>query len=338
MKFESFTAYRNAWDSSDKIDPPVPLNIDLELAALCNLSCGSCSWGEAEFSTNMLHPANDGHAKKRLMPTEMAMRLIDESDDMGVPAIKLNFKGESTLHRDFTKIAEYAATKNFHEILLNTNGNCSEKAIDGMMSCTKVMVSLDAVDPELYPRVRTGGDYKTVIRTISELIRRKHKNLWIRRVVGILNKDEDFVSGVKTMFGKDVKVSEHFAFDRNKDFKVSVHGDNTAQWERQYCTYPSVRLIVTAYGYILPCCIMWGDEYVIGEYPGMSLAEAWKSSKLLFLRDSLRKNNLKNAPEICKNCTSFMAFKRPERRFVQDVEGKANLDSVNTKTECLSHS
>lgn len=323
--FKTYQEYRNAWSNAYQKDPEVPLNLDLELAALCNLACGSCSWGESDFAKGMLSPAPDGKSKKRLMPTDMAMRLIDEAAGMGVPAIKLNYKGESTLHRDFTTIAKHAASKGFHEVLLNTNGNCPPSAIEGMMACTKVMVSLDSTDPAIYPKVRIGGNYETAVGTIRELIKRGHPNLWVRRVVGALNKGEDFVSRAKEMFGADTKISEHFAFDRNKDFKASIHGDNPEDWERAYCGYVSQRLIITAYGLILPCCIMWGDEYVIGEYPTMSLVDAWASDRRKNLAKTLRANDLQNAPDICKKCTSFMAYKRPERAYVQDVEGRAKM-------------
>ena len=147
----------------------------------------------------------------------------------------------------------------------------------------------------------------------------------MRRVIGVLNKDEPFVDNVKAMFGADTRVSEHFAFDRNREMKVSVHDSDVGAWGRQYCGYPSQRLIVTASGQILPCCIMWADEYPIGTYPKMSLLEAWKSPRLADLRKTLRENRIAEAPAICKNCTSFMAYKRPERAFVQDVEGKAKI-------------
>lgn len=329
MIYQSKEYYRKDWDAAFTFDPSVPLNLDIELAALCNLACPSCSWGESEFAASMTALDWDGLPKKRIMPTDMAIRLIDEAAAIGIPAVKLNYKGESTLHRDFAKIAKHAHdTGAFHEILLNTNGNCGQKAWDGFQYFTRVMVSLDTLRPDLYDKIRFGGNIERALDTIWYLKQNKHPDFWVRRVIGVLNKDEPFVENVHRMFGPGIRVSEHYAFDRNKDTKVSVHEGDIGQWERQYCGYPSQRLIVTAAGVILPCCIMWGDEYPIGRWPELSLIQAWQSDTLKDLRKTLRANDIKNAPDICKNCTSFMAYKRPERAYVQDVDGKAKLSEV----------
>ena len=108
------------------------------------------------------------------------LSLIDEAADIGIPALKFNFRGESVLHPDYGDIVEYAAGKivpvcdgafecqdgyctcgsrpAFHDLLANTNGNIPdnrwESSIRGLMACTKVMVSLDSMDAAIYPKVR----------------------------------------------------------------------------------------------------------------------------------------------------------------------------------------
>ena len=62
---------------------------------------------------------------------------------------------------------------------------------------------------------------------------------------------------------------------------------------------------------------------IIGFYPKQSLMEIWNGDKINNLRDELKNNILKS--EICRNCTSYLAYKRPERNYVQDVLGRASL-------------
>lgn len=333
--------YRDAWANAEREDPPVPLNLDIELASACNLACPFCSWGESAFAQSMKSEKDfDGRPKKRFMPTQMAKALIDEAAKLGVPAIKFNFRGESTMHPDFSEIVAYAAAKAdddtgpwrivagrtpgkplFHELLVNTNANCGEGAIKGLLVATKVMVSLDSMDPATYPKIRVGGDLEKAKATIRRLIGLGHRDMWVRRVICKTNQDEDFVGAVKAEFGSGVKVSEHYAFDRNADRRESVHAQDETAWERQYCGYPSQRVVVTASGKFLPCCIAWRDEFDLGTFGSMTIRDYWHSTGRKALVEQLRRNEFRNP--LCENCTTFMSYVRPEREFVQDKEGYA---------------
>lgn len=319
--FKTKADYRAAWEQSYHSDPEIPLNLDLELASTCNLACKFCKFGESEFNAYLNTKDWDGKSIRRFMPLEMALSLLDEADRIGIPAVKLNFRGESTLHPQFAKIAQYARSCNFYEVLSNTNANSPVQALDGLMACTKVMVSLDSCDPEMYPKVRVGGNMDKAFFTIRELKKRGHSDLWIRRVICKENQHEDFVGSVKRIFGEDTKVSEHFAFDRNKEYSGCVHDFAPEDWERTFCGYPSQRAVVTASGEYLPCCISWGGELKMGTIYQMNLMQYWNSEKRKTLARELRLGIFKN--EICKNCTSFLSYRRPERKYVQDIEGKA---------------
>lgn len=330
--------YRNAWEVAEREDPPVPLNLDIELASACNLACPFCSWGEGAFAQKMRSEKDfDGRPKKRFMPSAMAEALIDEAAMLGIPAIKFNFRGESTMHPEFSDILRYAKSRTvfrgsfgyggyneepaFHELLINTNANCSENALPGLMAATKVMVSLDSMDPGTYPKIRVGGSLEAAKRTIRALIAMGHPDLWVRRVICKTNEHEDFVGAVRSEFGPGVKVSEHYAFDRNADRKESVHQQDEAAWERRYCGYPSQRVVVTASGKFLPCCIAWRDEFDLGTFGSMTLRDYWHSTGRKALVEQLRRNEFKNP--LCQSCTTFMSYRRPEREFVQDREGYA---------------
>lgn len=300
--FKSFDSYREAWDESFRKTPYIPLNIDIELASLCNLACPFCYFGHDDFRLGKV-------IKKSFMTTEMAKRMIDESDELGVPAIKMNSRGESTIHPDYTEIMRYAQQKDsFFDILVNTNGNCPEKAIPGLMCASKLMFSLDSFKPDTYAIMRKGGNLRKALLTIFEVLKRGHENVWIRRVITDDNKHENFVQDAKDHFGQNIKVSEHYVFDRNVQ-----RFDDT--WERQYCGYPSQRLMVTSIGQVLPCCVDWKAEMVVGDVNKQSLIQIWNGPTMWHLRRELRENVFKS--EICKNCTTFMAYKRKERDFVR---------------------
>lgn len=340
------TDYREAWDSAYTMTPAIPLSVDIELASICQLRCPFCAFGDSDFAKGYLNSKDwDGRPIRRFMPTEMALKIIDECAAIGVPAIKPNFRGESTLHPDYSKILRYALAKitdpegcarfgaydvdagkpAFHDILVNTNANCPDKSIDGLMAATKVMVSLDSCNPAIYPKVRIGGKMERAFEVIRELKRRGHPDLWVRRVIAQENKHEDFVGAVKRIFGDDTKVSEHFAFGgRNKDYAGCQSNGAPEDWERTYCGYPSQRVVITASGEFVPCCVSWrGELRPPFQYPAVSISEYWNSDWRKNLEAGLRANIITNP--VCKTCTSYMAYKRPERKFVQDVPGRAAI-------------
>lgn len=320
MAFKTTGEYRRAWDAAYTTDPSVPLNIDIELASACNAACPFCLYGDSAWSSSMRQSDFDGRPRKRFMPTEMALAIIAEAHRLGVPALKFNFRGESTLHPDFSAVLNAAAScaPAFHELLVNTNGNCPGRALDGLMRATKVMVSLDSFEPATYAKMRVGLRLGAAIETVNGLLERGHKNIWVRRVISKDNLGEDFVGEARRRWGTAVHVSEHYAFDRNREETKAVHGEAVGGWERTYCGYPSQRLVVTASGAMLLCCLMWEDEYLVGRFPERTIEEAWASPERAALVKALRANDLAAAPEKCRNCTSFMAYKRPERDFVQD--------------------
>lgn len=335
-QFQSFDSYRAAWDGAFTSDPAVPLNLDIELASVCNLACPFCFWGEGDFNEEMKKPADDGKPMKRLMPTLMAMELIDQAAKIGIPALKFNWRGESTIHPDYGLILNYASKKKsttvvpdgtgqelegfaFQDILVNTNANCKDQAIDGLMAATKCMVSLDSMVPETYKKMRVNGDLGRAKEVIHELIRRKHPNLWVRRVMTKENANEPFAKQVREEFGPWPKISEHACFDRNADEHHQVN-DPVLWKDRTYCGYPSQRMMVASYGLAYPCCVDYDGTMVMGDLRKSTILDVWHGEKFRNLRATLRSNDLANASKTCQKCTSWMAYKSPNRELVKDKE------------------
>lgn len=327
--FKSHDEYRAAWNGAYATDPKVPVNLDIELASLCNLACPFCFWGEADFNKEMLKHSDDGKPKKRLMPTELAIRLIDEAAAMGIPALKFNWRGESTMHPDYSLILQHAARKrsvwregvhevwgkSFYELLVNTNANCKGHALDGLMAATKVMISLDSTIPEIYKVMRVNGRLERAVEVGNELIRREHPNLWFRRVMTKENAHEPFAENVHKIFGgKGYRVSEHHCVDRSTD---STHSrDNPDNYARTYCGYPSQRIMVAADGTCYPCCVDYDGTMRVGDAGKQSLQEIWDGAPMVALREELRRNHFTS--QACKTCTSWMSYRAPQREQVQD--------------------
>lgn len=349
-------AYREAWDKASVETPPEPLNLDIELASVCDLRCPFCFIPNPKFEEMIRERSGDGRPRARLMPTEMALRLIDEAAVIGVPALKFNWRGESTLHPEYSKILRYAASWTyhlndelrrprhpdtvrecgepsvFHDLLINSNFNFKEHALDGVMAATKVMVSLDSCVPATHAKMRVGATYERVIENVREVIRRGHPNIWVRRVVCDLNKEEDFYSDCEQAFGLRVDkaghsryhVSQHMVFDRNQLERHTFCGLEPGKIERTYCTYPSVRLVVSSAGLVMPCCLALYENLIVGDLNKQTIMEVWEGEPIKQLRAKLRsaktQDDLKDAPVACQKCESWMAYDAPQRKYVGDIE------------------
>lgn len=338
--YNNYTEYREAWAKAETETPPVPLNIDLELASTCNLRCPFCFIPDPKFETFISQKADDGKPLRRLMPKDVAFKIIDEAFQIGVPALKFNWRGESTLHPHYSEIVEYARLKKrkiypedprdplasievrgFIELLANTNANCSGKSLGGLMATTKCMISLDSMVPETYVQMRVGGDLEKAKDTITTLAELGHPNLWVRRVLSKANQGEDFFALVKAQWGDAVKVSEHHCFDRNEKQSHEISGcDHDEFQHRRYCVYPSQRLVITSAGMAYPCCIDLHETMPVGDTRKQGLLEIWNGKPMQELRENLKTKNVKAWSETCRNCQSWMSYDAPQRNFVQDVE------------------
>ncbi len=341
MRYETHESYRHAWNSADIQDPPVPLNVDLELASTCNLRCPFCFIPDPKFEQFISQKSEDGKPLRRLMPVELAFKIIDECAEIGVPALKFNWRGESTLHPQYSEIVDAAAfwfnpkkqfsspNRPFLELLANTNANCSAYAIDGLMATTKCMISLDSMVPETYAQMRVGGKLERAKDVISELVRRGHPNIWVRRVLTKLNYKEPFFEQVKSMWGDKVHVSQHYCFDRNQRTKNEIAGcDHDDDLPRRYCMYPSQRLVIASTGKVYPCCIDLHETMPVGDVTRESILDIWNGNALKELRNNLRSNEKSKMSETCQNCESWMAYDAPQRNFVKDIEVMDAKESI----------
>lgn len=314
--------FRKRWNDAFKEVPKTPLNIDIELTKICNARCPFCFYSSNTWNASQLDTA-------RIMPTEMALSIIDQAAKIGVPALKFNWRGESTLHPDYSEIILTAKHTlkcdydghpgNLNDcdgrfwggLLVNTNANCDAKAISGLMAATKVAISLDSTREETYKKMRRGLSLEKAFNTIRTLIRNNHPNLWIRRVVTDDNRHEDFKADVDEIFGgKGYKVSEHYAFER------SGGKEDTGSYERTFCGYPNQRLVISTDGDVYPCCVDTAGTMPLGNIKRQSLLEIWNGEKLQSIRAELMANRMPS--DTCKNCESWMAYKAPQRDYVQD--------------------
>lgn len=304
--YPSYREYRTAWSEAYHKTPPLPLNIDIELSAACNLRCPFCLITDSKYRRAT-------KKNPKFMPLEWVIRIINQSAHIGVPALKFNWIGEPTLHPDFNLILRYAKAYKFHDILVNTNGNYRRIKNEGLKYTTKLVYSVDSYDKNIYSKMRVGGNIVKVAENIKDLLLKKHRNVISRRVVTKENESENYRKFVNLIFDRKVKASEHSVFDRKLD---SSNKENSKKLnkniQRLYCGYPSQRLVIDTNLDVYPCCVDYRRTMKLGNIKKDSILKIWHSKKLKAIRGLLKTGKIMPS-ESCRDCRSWMAYDHPNR-------------------------
>ena len=186
---ERYEAYRREWDrreaAQDASDHPV--HVDLESVAVCDLRCGSSEEDPQGFCQIWTHEhirtqGFDEHTYQRgYMDPVLYGRLIQQCADIGVSSIKLNYRGEPSLHPRIVSFVREAAGLGFPDIMMNTNGNGGARKNPQLFAqmveagITDLMFSVDACDPETYHRQRVGGNWEILLNSVRSAVQRARR-------------------------------------------------------------------------------------------------------------------------------------------------------------------
>lgn len=289
-----------------KLDRPV--DISLELAALCNQACGYCYWAkpkELPFQTG-------------LMEVKTAQMIIVDAAHLGVNSLKFNFRGESTLNPNFafiTKFAkDHASGSTFLDRITNSNFKFQtnrEDIFEGLCNQTKVKVSFDSFIPEVLEKQRAGANYSLIIKNIDYFYNhpsRKNTELVIQAVRTKLNKDEDILGEAKKRW-PEAKVSVRDMVGGRVEKDLSEYEDKKRDFSnRKSCLQAHNRLIFDHLGNAQACCPDTGSKIQFGNIYDLTVYEIFNSENAKQLRKSLLDKSAFDL-DPCKTCSSHESFK-----------------------------
>ena len=138
-----------------------PLSIDIETASICDLACPHCS---REY---IITP-------DKLMDFDLYKKIIQETCDLNVPSIKLNWRGEPLLHPRIHQLIDYAKQKGILEVSINTNAvTLDEKKSKQLIlsGLDLIIFSFDGGSKETYEKLRPGRFKKNKFQHVYENIR-----------------------------------------------------------------------------------------------------------------------------------------------------------------------
>lgn len=282
--------YREAWEKGKQgMLPDIPLNIDIELSTYCNMTCKMCPQSKIK--------------KRNFMDIHLAKKIIIEAEKIGVPSIKLNWRGESTLHPQFREICEFIQTKKFKEVILNTNGSFDFTKYQTVnKTFSKIIFSLDSLKPNTFNKIRPGINLHFIL---SKLYLFNNEKVKINFTVQSENENE-FAEMEKWCLENRYEFNPRLMFPRTGFDKLYVHNKRIILG-RKNCGYPFQRLVISHEGKVYPCCVDWDEIYCVGNIRKQSMIDIWHGCEINNIRKDLSGAVKQN--RLCKFCTSWLGYK-----------------------------
>lgn len=298
--------YRFDYVFARSLNHKLPIDVSLELSSQCNLACEYCYHSD---------PKNLPF-KRGLMETSLAMKIINQAWLHSVPALKFNWKGESTLHPNFEVITraakERASGRTFQDRLTNSNfkfKNNHESIFIGLSHQTKVKVSFDSFIPAVMEKQRRLSNHAEIMANIDKFYNwpGRETELVIQSVRTKLNANEDLEGEIKKRWpsaGCSVRDMVKGRVNKNLDELEN----KTRDVERQPCIQAFARIIFNHKGLAFPCCPDVKEQLAIGNIETQTLYEIFNSTKAKGLRAGLKLGE-QFQYEPCKSCSSFESYR-----------------------------
>jgi len=291
---EDYFAYRNNWTKASDGDLfDFPLFLEVESTYACNYRCPRCP------RTALTHEGVTGS-----LCNELFDKLFAEAAKHKLPSITFSHGGEPLMRNDLAELMAKARNAGIVDRMIHTNGYLldyrrSAELIESGL--TKINISIDATSPEVYDRVRPGGDYQTVVDNVEGFLREKKKSgksyprVRVSFVVSEENRHEQ--KKFYELWKDKVNV---ISFQKLYDFE-KTYGDKGAPKDR--CSQLTQLLTVNCKGDINICEHDYNREYVLGNLATHTIHECWHSEQMNRFRDLHRNNSFHEIPMCCR-CVS----------------------------------
>jgi len=312
----------------------IPLCIDIEVAAVCDLGCPHC------YRQFIATP-------DKIMNSDLVYKIIDQASELSVPSMKFNWRGEPLLHPELHKHIRYAKKKGILETIINTNATMldekySLRLIDSGLDI--LIYSFDGGTKETYEKMRPGrfkvNKFEDIYENIKNFnkIKKLKNSVFPRTKIQMVLTDETHneISEFKRLFKDvvdDVSLKQYTerggAFDdlgkelqdkivkKNIDqtdlnkyiFMRDVDGEIYKSKKRLPCEQPFQRMLITYDGTVSMCCYDWGSMHPVGYVSELSFVNESGD-----LEEVMKKSKAKKKGFEMMNLSMPQKFNYPEKK------------------------
>ncbi|MBT6600495.1 MAG: radical SAM protein [Nitrospina sp.] len=266
----------------------------IEPTNTCNLRCTFC------FVTEGM--TREGG----FMDLALFKKIIDDCPDL--EHLCLHNWGEPLLHKDIFKMVEYAKNKGVNYVVMNTNGTLlTDKMIKKIVE-SKLDIIRFSIDGSAttFKRVR-GVELKKIENNINKLKKIKEKKRSNLKMGVVFTVEDDTEEDVEEYISHWERIVDH----------VRLQPKLITSPRTELCPEPFGKeygkLVVLWDGRVIPCCVDYNANLMIGTIQSDTIQNLWRSKKL----DLLREQHLKgDFPNTCANCNECESNKAEKRFFV----------------------
>jgi MoaA/NifB/PqqE/SkfB family radical SAM enzyme len=359
-----FTKYRQSWSGQPEYaiaqglagkelyeHDLVPQCVDIETASICDLACAFC------YRESLATP-------DKIISDELFHNIVDQAAELGVPSIKLNWRGEPLLHPHLHKLVDYAKQRGILDTIINTNATHlsetrSRQLIEAGLDF--MIYSFDGGTKETYEKMRPGrfkkNNFDDVYRNIVGFAETREKmgaKFPRTKIQMILTEDtykeqeafyelfEDYVDEVTvTQYSErggkisDLSPAEYETYKllcsnlglaEGAPYMRDADGKISVANGRLPCEQIYQRLMVTYDGRVAMCCFDWGAMHPVGYVHDASFPDPEADKHLVMKR--IKEN--KAGFELMDRVTLPPRFNDPEKRVetLKDIWVGSEVESV----------
>ena len=266
----------------------------IEPTNTCNLRCTFC------FVTDGM--TRDGG----FMDFNIFKKIINDCTDL--EHLCMHNWGEPLLHKDIFRMIEYAKNKGVNYVVMNTNGTLlTDKMIKRIVN-SKLDIIRFSIDgsAETFKRVR-GVELENIEKNIKKLKIIKEKKKPELKMGVVFTVEEDTEGDAEEYINHWGKIVDH----------VRLQPKLITSPRTEVCPEPFGKdygkLVVLWDGRVIPCCVDYNANLMIGNIQNDTIPNLWKSEKLNILREQHLKGEF---PDTCANCNECESNKAGKRFFV----------------------
>jgi len=262
---------------------PKITSIQFEVTNSCNLKCKMC-------------PVNNGMKRKKgFINFNLFKKILDENPKVEF-GLFFNW-GEPLLHPKILEMLTYAKFKGI-KTFITTNITLldSEEKMKKFLECDleRITISLDGFE-DSYTKIR-GYDYNIVEKRIKDLIRLRNE-LGLRTKIDInmviMPETEKYVPEFHKKWSE---VVDRIQIQPNISFTPRKRKARCKEFWRG-------NVIILWDGKVVPCCVDYEGEMILGNANIEKLSKIWNSNKAKQYR---KMHNKKQFPKVCQNCNEYL--------------------------------
>jgi MoaA/NifB/PqqE/SkfB family radical SAM enzyme len=296
-----------------------PLCVDIEVASICDLACKFC------YRETLATP-------DKIMSMDLFKNIADQVSALGVPSVKLNWRGEPLMNPRLPEMIHYLKKSGVLEVIINTNAThlteeVSRRLIESGLDY--MIFSFDGGTKETYEKLRVGrfkkNEFNGVYNNILNFskIRKELGYIYPRTKIQMIltedtvNEQEDFYSNFNnivdevtvtpyterggevdklTIEEKSVylKKIEKYSLEYGTPYLRNTFGDIFVTTGRLACAQPFQRQMITYDGRVAMCCYDWGAMHPIGYVSNDCFSDDQKNYKEILSKIAKGKNGYRS--------------------------------------------